>query len=137
LLNRLTLSFVILFTCFNAGSTLINSIYDKRGLKSYGQVNNMVLYISFFISTLICNLLMQKFNKSNTSLKKIMAFSVLCYLYYLLTHAFSCYCTTMTSEIGSVGKDPSLICSKFSLLLINIFGSFVIGFFGATMLWAC
>lgn len=133
LLKQLTWAFVILFTCFSAGGSLIAAIYDKRHLKSYGQVNYFVTYISFFFSTLVCDNLMQKFNKSSLNLKKTMGCSALFYTFYKLINAFSCYCTTPTLEENYL---PSYICRNESLLVLNVLGSFVMGFFGATLIWA-
>lgn len=113
---------------------MIAQIYDKRNLKSLGQMNYFVLYLSFFLSSLIVDTLIKRFNKDNHSLKISMSISVLFYTLYQIGSAYTCWCTT-PSEDPSKAEPLSLTCSHGFLLFVNIFCSFVIGFFGATMLW--
>lgn len=134
LIDRLSWYFVILFVCFGAGGQMIAQIYDKRKLKSFGQMNYFVLYLSFFLSSLIVNSLIKRFNKDNHSLKTSMSLSVLFYTVYQIGSAYTCWCTTPRGILHE-NEPISLTCSYGFLLFVNIFCSFMIGFFGATMLW--
>lgn len=77
---------------------MIAQIYDKRHLKSFGQMNYFVMYLSFFVSSLFVDKLIKIFDKDNKSHKTTLSISMLFYCLYQLGSAYTCWCTTPSKD---------------------------------------
>ena len=133
IIEKLSWYFILLFICYNAGAQMISQIYDKRNLKSVGQICFFALHFGFFLSSMIVDNLIKRFNRNNHTMKTCMSLSVLFYTLYQLASAYTCWCTT-PSDTPSTVQSGNLACSYGFLVGLNILCSFILGFFGSTML---
>lgn len=120
----LSLNFVVLFTCFGGGNTLMSFIFDNYGFSGLGQTNGFFVYSGFFTGMFIVPKMLAFFSEN----KYAMAVGCAFYAPFILGGLLISLCHTNDKSQG--------FCSAAILRLLNYAFSFMLGFCGGPILWA-
>ena len=119
----LGLNFLVVFTCFNGGNTLMSFIFDSYGFVGLGQTNGFFIYFGLFCSTFLVRRMLRCFSE----LKYAIGTGAFFYTPFLANGLLISLCVERGQKDGFCG--PTL------LRLVNYLCSFCLGFLGATILW--
>ncbi len=122
--RRLATVFFISLVCLDGTSNLVSFVYDSIGLYNLGQANTFSLYFGFFLSNFIAKRMLAWFADTHRAIFTGFLFYGLAILASIWT--YSCYYW----KLAGYSASPDF------LRPLNLASNFLLGFFGATLVWS-
>ena len=121
---KLAITFSINIACVAGVSTIVSFVYDSIGLYNLGQANTFSIYFGFFLSNFLAKRMLSWFRETHQAIFAGFLFYGLSILASIWT--YSCY----------YWKLDGFFSSGAFLRPLNLASNFLLGFFGATLVWS-
>ena len=115
--------YFIILGCYSGGTTLINYLYDAIGFRGLGQQNIALTYAGFFIFNFSAAPMTAAFRE----VKLAIFIGFLFYGLMMMAGLFTYYCYQINDLDG--------VCSAYVIKAVNYTANFLLGAFGATLVW--